>query len=156
EVKGRFDDRDRVKAARGRRYCELLTEHDHEPWHYLLLLENEPAGRTDITWWAQQSRKELDDLRRHLEALPLLPDMDPLSKQGRGGLEILKTVARDQQYRDAVPVHDLAAAAGDFSSSQAPEVIGWVKPRAQRILDRRMFVAKIIGHSMEPAIPDGS
>ena len=59
EVKGRFDDRDKEKARRGQRYCELLTEFDKEPWHYLMLLENEPAGRKDITWWGQQSRREI-------------------------------------------------------------------------------------------------
>jgi type III restriction enzyme len=156
EVKGRFDDRDRTKAARGQRYCELLTEHDREPWHYLLLLENEPAGREDIKWWGQQSRKEIGDLLRHLETLPLLPEMDALSKRDRSKLEIVKSVPLEQRFREAVPVHDLAAAAGGFSPSQAPEIIGWAKVHAQRILDRRMFVAKIVGRSMETAIPDGS
>ncbi len=155
EVKGRFDDRDRTKAARGQRYCELLTEHDREPWHYLLLLENEPIGREDIKWWGRQSRKEIGDLLRHLETLPLLPEMDSL-KRDRSKLDIVKSVPPDQQFREAVPVHDLAAAAGAFSPSQAPEIIGWAKVHAQRILDRRMFVAKVVGRSMETAIPDGS
>ncbi|HEX3694029.1 MAG TPA: S24 family peptidase [Polyangia bacterium] len=156
EVKGRFDDRDRTKAERGQRYCDLLTEHDREPWHYLLLLENEPVGRQDITWWGKQSRTEIGDLSRHLEGLPLLPNMDSQPRRDRSKLEILKTVPVDQQFREAVPVHDLAAAAGGFSSTQTPETIGWVKIHAQRILDRRMFVAKVVGRSMETAIPDGS
>lgn len=156
EVKGRFDDRDRTKAARGQRYCELLTEHDHEPWHFLLLLENEPVGREDIKWWGQQSRKEIGDLSRHLESLPLLPDMDPLVKRGGLRFEVVTTVPADQQFREAVPVHSLAAAAGAFGTSQAPEIVGWAKVHAQRMLDRRMFVAKVVGRSMETAIPDGS
>ncbi len=155
EVKGRFDDRDRAKAACGQRYCELLTEHDREPWHYLLLLENEPVAREDIKWWGQQSRKEIGDLLKHLEGLPLLPDMDPLAGHSRSKLDIVASVPADQKFREAVPVHDLAAAAGGFSPSQAPEIVGWARIHAQRILDRRMFVAKVVGRSMETAIPDG-
>jgi len=155
EVKGRFDDRDRAKAARGQRYCELLTEYDREPWHYLLLLQNEPLDRRDITWWGQQSRTEIGDLMRRLETLPLLPDAASPAKRDRSRLEIVPSVPPHQQYREAVPVHDLAAAAGTFSPAQAPTVTGWAKVQAQRSLDRRMFVAKVVGHSMETAIPDG-
>jgi len=153
EVKGRYDERDKAKAQRGQRYCELLTEHDREPWHYILLLENNPAGRTDITWWGHQSRKEIGDLLRHQETLPMLPKMD-LSGQA-SKLEIVDSVPAVEEYRTALPVHDLAAAAGGFGESQAPQIIGWAKVHAQHIPDRRMFVAKVTGHSMETAIPDG-
>jgi type III restriction enzyme len=37
EVKGRLDDKDKEKAKRGRRWCEILTENDIEPWHFLML-----------------------------------------------------------------------------------------------------------------------
>ncbi len=73
EVKGRLDDRDKVKTRAGEAHCQLLTEHDPEPWHYLLLIENEPMGREDITWWQNQSKTEIGDLLRHHESLPLLP-----------------------------------------------------------------------------------
>ncbi len=76
--------------------------------------------------------------------------------QARLALDIVTSVPPEEQFREAVPVHDLAAAAGAFSPSQAPEIIGWAKVHAQRILDRRMFVAKVVGRSMETAIPDGS
>jgi len=155
EVKGRYDDRDKEKARRGQRYCELLTEFDKEPWHYLMLLENEPAGRRDITWWGQQSRREIADLMRHLESLPLLPDMEPLL--GRGAkLEVVDSVPAADQFRTAAPVHDLAAVAGASGESQAPEAIGWAKiQHAQHVLDKRTFAARVTGRSMEPAIPDG-
>jgi type III restriction enzyme len=155
EVKGRYDDRDKEKARRGQRYCELLTEFDKEPWHYLMLLENEPAGRKDITWWGQQSRREISDLMRHLESLPLLPDMEPLL--GRGAkLEVVDSVPAADQFRSAAPVHDLAAVAGASGESQAPEAIGWAKiQHAQHVLDKRTFAARVTGRSMEPAIPDG-
>jgi hypothetical protein len=150
EVKGRYDERDKAKAQRGQRYCELLTEHDREPWHYILLLENDPAGRTDITRWGHQSRKEIGDLLRHQETLPKMDLSGQASK-----LEIVDSVPAVEEYRTALPVHDLAAAAGGFGESQAPQIIGWAKVHAQHIPDRRMFVAKVTGHSMETAIPDG-
>ena len=50
EVKGRIDERDKAKARRGRRYCEMLTEFDTEPWHYILLNENPSDKRQDIQW----------------------------------------------------------------------------------------------------------
>ncbi|MGA3124413.1 MAG: hypothetical protein ABSF69_26945 [Polyangiaceae bacterium] len=44
-TQGRLDDRDRAKARAGEAYCELLTEHDREPWHYIMLIQNKPIGR---------------------------------------------------------------------------------------------------------------
>ena len=71
-------------------------------------------------------------------------------------LHIVDDVPVAEQFRTAVPVHDLAAAAGAFSEGQAPEVIGWARlQHAQHALDKRTFVAKVAGRSMEPAIPDG-
>jgi type III restriction enzyme len=154
EVKGRYDDKDKEKAKCGQRYCEILTENDREPWHYILLLENEPEKRTDITWWRQQSRCEIADLHRHQERLPLLPGL--VSASGLASkLEIVDSVPPADEYRSALPVHDLAAAAGGFGESQAPQIIGWAKVHAQHSPDRRMFVARVAGRSMETAIPDG-
>lgn len=156
EVKGRFDDRDKEKARRGQRYCELLTEFDKEPWHYILLLENEPAGRTDITWWGQQSRREIADLLRHQESLPLFPDMEPLLERGTK-LEMVESVPVADQFRTAAPVYDLAATALALGASQVPQVLGWAKiQHAQHALDKRTFVAKVAGRSMETGIPNGS
>jgi hypothetical protein len=71
-------------------------------------------------------------------------------------VQVLASVPVEEQYRRAAPVLDLAAAAGGFSDVQAPEPIGWVRVRESRRLDRMMFVAKVVGRSMETEIPDGS
>jgi SOS-response transcriptional repressor LexA len=155
EVKGAYDDRDRAKALRGQRYCELLTEHDREPWHYLLLIENDPMDRSDIGWWEQQSRKELGHLMRRQEGLPLFPNAAS-APRARKEIKVEAEVPAEARYRDALPVHDLAVAAGTFSATQTPGAIGWVRVQAERELDRRMFVARVRGKSMEPAIPDGA
>ena len=64
EVKGRLDDKDKEKARRGRRWCEILTENDVEPWHFLMLVENDALDRQDITWWESCSTTTIEDLCR--------------------------------------------------------------------------------------------
>jgi superfamily II DNA or RNA helicase/diadenosine tetraphosphate (Ap4A) HIT family hydrolase/HKD family nuclease/SOS-response transcriptional repressor LexA len=59
------------------------------------------------------------------------------------------------RYVRVVPVWNLTAAAGRWSSEQAPEIMGWVEVPGQR-LQEGMFVGRVTGHSMEPTIPDGS
>lgn len=154
EVKGRLDGRDKEKARAGRAYCELLTQHDREPWHYLLLIENAAIGRADITWWEQQSVREVKHLLSHHETLPMLPDEGVLVP--KAALVIMDDVPAEVRFREAVPVYDLEAACGAFSNGQAPECVGWTKPKTDRRLHSAMFVAKVAGRSMEPAIPDGS
>jgi SOS-response transcriptional repressor LexA len=155
EVKGRLDERDKAKARRGRRYCELLTEYDQEPWHYLLLLENQQENRSDITWWEQRSTHEIAHLLRHHESLPFLPKGSS-QPPGAPTLTVLPSVAENEKYQSAVPVYDLAIAAGGFSDAQAPDAKGWAKVHTARQLDKRTFVARVVGHSMEDGIPDGS
>lgn len=58
-------------------------------------------------------------------------------------------------YIDHLPVFSLKAAAGKFSGSQTVEELGWVKVDGHK-LNREMFVAQVVGKSMEPRIPDGS
>lgn len=36
------------------------------------------------------------------------------------------------------------------------ELIGWKKINNRRKLDKNMFIARVVGKSMEPTIPDGS
>lgn len=154
EVKGRLDDRDKAKARRGRRYCETLSEYDKEPWHYLLLIENEPSGRSDLSWWERRSVQEMGDLLRHHESLPLYPDEEPLFKQS--AFQIVPTVTEAEQFQSALPVYDLSAYAGSFSASQAPEVVGWARVKSTHIIDRNMFAARVVGESMEPGAPNGA
>jgi hypothetical protein len=51
---------------------------------------------------------------------------------------------------------DLAAAAGAFSEGQVPEPIGWAEIEMPRKASDDFFVARVVGRSMEPRIPDGS
>lgn len=59
-------------------------------------------------------------------------------------------------YRTCVPLVSLKAAAGSFSDAQAIETEDWVEIRTSHRLRQGMFVAQVVGHSMEPHIPDGA
>ena len=72
-----------------------------------------------------------------------------------GIIEILQDVAETERYESYLPVYSLQAAAGKFGNGKAVENEGWVKVEARKLTED-MFVAKVVGHSMEPKIPDGS
>jgi len=60
------------------------------------------------------------------------------------------------RFRTCVPLYTLKAAAGAFGNDQRVEPDGWVVPRTSRPLSQGMFVARVVGRSMEPRIPDGA
>ena len=64
----------------------------------------------------------------------------------------------EERYKTCVPLLPLKAAAGAFSGSQHinDEGLDWVEVSSGHRLRPGMFVAKVVGRSMEPAIPDGS
>lgn len=63
-----------------------------------------------------------------------------------------------ERYVTCVPLVPLKAAAGTFGDPQRVENEGleWVAVAASHRLRPGMFVAQVVGKSMEPAIPDGS
>jgi len=60
------------------------------------------------------------------------------------------------KYTEYLPVYSLEAAAGNFGQGMSSHKKGWVKADIGKKINQRMFVAKVIGHSMEPLIPDDS
>ncbi len=66
--------------------------------------------------------------------------------------------AHEDRYRNCVPLVPLKAAAGGFGDPQFIEngEQEWVEIEARRALRPGMFVAQVVGKSMEPLIPDGA
>ena len=64
----------------------------------------------------------------------------------------------ENKYVTCVPLVPLEAAAGAFSDPQYVEDNGWewVSTDTRRRLRPGMFVARVVGHSMEPTIPNGA
>ena len=80
------------------------------------------------------------------------------SPEGPRGFRLVEG-RREERYVTCVPLVPLAAAAGAFSAPQHIESEDdwqWVELAHERLLTQGMFVARIVGHSMAPAIPDGA
>lgn len=68
---------------------------------------------------------------------------------------IMQEVAPADRYKTHVPVYDLTVAAGFWGPDGVPVESGWVKVPGERLVEG-MFVAQVVGESMEPRIPSGS
>lgn len=66
-----------------------------------------------------------------------------------------------QRYETHLPRIHLAAAAGSWGEAMSPEGLAehaedWIEVPDDLRIDEKMFVAQVVGRSMEPEIPDGS
>jgi len=82
-------------------------------------------------------------------------------RAGRGELPPRLRIVQprpEDRYVTCVPLLPLKAAAGAFSDPHRVETddCEWVAVESRRRLKAGMFVAQVVGRSMEPAIPDGS
>jgi len=64
--------------------------------------------------------------------------------------------AEVQPFVTHLPLYSLKAAATKFGEERDVESEGWVRAPAKLRLTEDMFVARVVGRSMEPRIPDGS
>jgi phage repressor protein C with HTH and peptisase S24 domain len=60
------------------------------------------------------------------------------------------------KFRTHLPVYSLRAAAGNLGEEMRSEPEGWVRAPEGLRLSEDLFVAHVVGRSMEPRIPDGS
>lgn len=86
------------------------------------------------------NKKNEDDTSEPLFFKDIIPDED---------------IEDSRKYADCLPVYDLQAVATSFREQSTPCVIGW-KPLDGQKLNKDMFIAQVVGKSMEPTIPDGS
>ncbi len=77
-------------------------------------------------------------------------------RRGRVNLVDDPAVIRREAYKSLLPVYSLKAAAGHFGQGHEIEPEGWIQVDGFKKLDRSMFVARVVGRSMEPKIADGS
>lgn len=100
-----------------------------------------------------------DDIRQRVKT-----DTEWFERAGEGvggrrrpALRIVQPRAEDR-FTACVPLVPLSAAAGGFSETENVnwDDWEWVELDTSRRLRPGMFVAQVVGHSMEPNIPDGS
>ena len=63
----------------------------------------------------------------------------------------------DGSYANGLlPVYNLHAYATSFKGQKTPECLGWKPYNGKKKLQDGMFIAQVVGKSMESSIPDGS
>lgn len=70
--------------------------------------------------------------------------------------DVITFVSDDRKFKEYLPVYSLEAAAGKFSDGMDVQELGWMRVDMGRKLDKNMFIAKVVGRSMEPNISDNS
>jgi hypothetical protein len=82
---------------------------------------------------------------------------DIVKDDGKQSKELVSMIPENLQFRDYLPVLSLEAVATSFGKETQveQEPIGWIRADIPRTLNKDMFVAKVVGKSMEPTIPDG-
>lgn len=80
-----------------------------------------------------------------------------VASTARAALRVV-TPRSGERYRACLPLVPLCAAAGAFGDPQnvSDDEWPWVEVDADRALRAGMFVAQVVGKSMEPHIPDGA
>ena len=118
---------------------------------FVRFMNDESFQNTVTEWMSSEAYRRLksDDASRESEQA----EPDALSSH----LRIVEPQP-EERYVTCVPLVPLKAAAGAFSDPQHidDDDFAWVAVETTRRLRRGMFVAQVIGKSMEPRIPDGA
>jgi phage repressor protein C with HTH and peptisase S24 domain len=104
--------------------------------------------------WEEKRRRETN--ARASEAVRAWTDAT--ADEPSAATRVIRLVPRSEArpYETHLPLYSLQAAAGHFLDNRPIEEDGWVEvPASVRPRDG-MFVARILGNSMEPRITDGS
>jgi type I restriction enzyme, R subunit len=96
-----------------------------------------------------------DELRQFL-ANSLRPEVYRRQRSAPAPLIALVPRPLADPYRRHLPVYSLDVAAGAFLENRPVEEEGWVEVPDSFHSRQGMFVAQVVGRSMEPRIPDGS
>ena len=113
----------------------------------------------DVAFRETVSRWVASEAYRRLQ--PLAGDDDgSIRTQARAaGLRLVSSPTPEERYATCVPLVPLKAAAGAFGEPQTIANEGdfeWVAVEARHRLVPGMFVAQVVGQSMEPVISDGA
>ena len=149
-----MEDRDVLaKAEAAAEWCRHAAEHERrnggKAWTYLLIphdviTDNRTLQGLAATYTFQARSAKIGS--RETQA-------------GREAIRLLRVTPRDEEkYRTCVPLLTLKAAAGAFSDPQHIDDAGfeWTTVETKHRRRPGMFVAQVVGKSMEPQVPDGA
>ena len=126
-----------AKKRTAEQYCELVTKNIGsygivKPWRYIIIPTDKITISSTIAGLLGKHDYKKSDL--------FFSDVIP-----QGSFE--------QGY---APIYDLQAVATTFAEQRTPSVKGWKPLGGVFKLNKDMFIAQVVGKSMEPAIKDGS
>ena len=78
------------------------------------------------------------------------------SKKDKSDLFFSDVIPKATIGQGYLHIYDLQAVATTFKEQATPSIKGWKPMRKGRHLNKDMFIAQVVGKSMEPTIPDGS
>jgi type III restriction enzyme len=139
ETKGFVDEDANFKKTRAFEWCRDVSELSGEKWEYLFVPQE---------LFYKDVYKTVAELKK-----ALAEEEDTLFVK-----EILEEIEKDMEYKEYLPVYSLAAACGKFGEGSDASKEGWIKVDISGSLNekKKMFVSKVVGHSMEPRIPHNS
>lgn len=141
ETKGEIRPNTALKSEAARLWCEKMSGTNYGQWRYLFVQQRK------LETTLASGVKSLADLAESLVVVRPEPQLRLIAlEDGR--------VKRDA-FKTLLPLYSLKAAAGYFGNGEAVEPESWVEADRIGKLDERMFVAKVVGRSMEPRIRDG-
>jgi phage repressor protein C with HTH and peptisase S24 domain len=100
-------------------------------------------------------RRFLEWLEETLSGFLAISDREAARGQSLDELYDDHVDARVRRYITHLPVYSLRAAATKFGEEEGAEVENWKRVPGLRLTEG-MFIAHVVGRSMEPLIPDGS
>ena len=133
---------------------------------YQITTDKDSGILNDPNEWSDNPKYILDLLKRIINVgimtmqvvknLPGISD-DRYQKVKLVDLQLVSSgdIAEPEKFLSYLPVYSLEAAATAFGKEEYVEELGWVKAPGRK-LNKDMFIAKVVGRSMEPTIPDGS
>lgn len=141
ETKVEIRSNTRLKSEAARLWCEKMSSTKYGQWRYLFVQQRklEMALASGI--------KTLAELAESLVVSRPEPQLHLVSFED-------ERVQREA-FKTLLPLYSLEAAAGYFGNGEAVEPQGWVEADGIGRLNDRMFVCRVVGHSMEPTIRDG-
>jgi SOS-response transcriptional repressor LexA len=141
ETKGEIRPNTALKREAANLWCEKMSGTVYGLWRHLFV----PQGKFEQARAA--GAKTFRDLVQALVVARPRPQLRLIAAEDRR--------IREQRYKTLLPLYSLKAAAGYFGDGQAVEPEAWIEVDAVGRLDDQMFVAQVVGRSMEPRIHDG-
>lgn len=148
ETKGEIHPNTMLKRQAAEQWCHTLGRAGHGSWRYLFVPQRafEEAMQAEVSSLAELcDRFDRKEAQRSLNLRQL-----QLVRTSKPDHEVIEV----DRYVRFLPVYSLEAAAGYFGDGADVEREGWIEVDGR--LNEEMFVARIVGSSMEPRIPNGS